>query len=93
MGDYPTIVEVRRWAEAKDLPVSYTGPLPRGLIKAWDRTHPDRPYKREFAFCGTLAGYSRGCKCDRCRDAVAAGDRQRQRNRRDDREWDDGGAL
>lgn len=79
MTDWPSTTEVRAWAVAKrpDL-VSGRGKLPRFVILAWNRAHPDRPYNAKEAYHGTEGGYiSRGCRCDRCVTEYNARERRR----------------
>jgi hypothetical protein len=90
---YPSNIEVRRWAEAKGLPVHFQGMLPLSLIKAWDRAHPDRPFVKSEARHGTFSGYAQGCRCDPCLETGRGREREARRARRADKEWDDNGAL
>lgn len=85
MTDWPNNAEVRAWAIAKrpDL-VSGRGRLPRFVILAWNREHPDRPYKASEAYHGTEGGYvSRNCRCDRCVTEYNARQRRREQVERD----------
>jgi hypothetical protein len=38
----PAPAEVREWARANEIAVSSTGTLPKTLVLAWNRAHPDR---------------------------------------------------
>lgn len=75
VGDYPNNIEIRRWAQQQPWghKVSETGQLPKGVVVAWNRAHPDRPYVAREAHHGTTGGYeNRGCRCRRCTDAASA---------------------
>jgi len=63
------------------------GSLPKFVIIAWDRAHPDRPYVVSEAYHGTVSGYnSRHCRCDRCRAAVNAAELARKHLRKAERD-------
>lgn len=93
MGDlntdqYPSNAELRRWAMSKKAgaSLSYVGGLPRFVILAWNRAHPERPYVASQAHHGMRKGYEKGCKCDRCLDAGRAIAREQYRRSRDARD-------
>jgi hypothetical protein len=87
-SQYPNFMEIRRWAQAKGLPVSGVGKLPYGLIKAWDRAHPDRPFVKAEAHHGSATGYTQyGCRCEPCTAVAVAAESARWKLNREDREW------
>lgn len=83
---YPSSVEVRRWIEQQPWghKVGSKGRFPVAAIKAWDRAHPDRPYKASEAYHGTIGGYKHGCRCSRCTKAATDHETQRCRNLREE---------
>ena len=90
---YPSNVEVHRWAQAQPwghkVPMRNwrAGAVGRQIIAAWDKAHPDRPYVRSEAYHGTPSGYTkRDCRCERC--TAAAADEKRERRRAADFERD-----
>lgn len=86
MSDYPSNVEVHRWAEAQ--PWGHKVPkngMGRELIAAWNRAHPGRLYVKAQAFHGTLGGYnSHHCRCDACTSASTNYHTENDRGRRDE---------
>lgn len=72
---YPNNYEIRAWGrKVNPRATPNRGALPIALIAGWNRAHPDRPYVKREAYHGTIGGYNNhGCRCDRCREAAAAG--------------------
>jgi hypothetical protein len=83
---YPNGPELRAWANDRQPGlIAAAGQLPRFLILAWNKAHPDRPYVPSQAHHGTPHGYSnKGCRCDRCLDAGRRYGREMGRIRSDD---------
>lgn len=75
---YPSNVEVHRWAQAQPwghkVPGNWAvGATGRQIIAAWNKAHPDRPYVKAEAYHGTLSGYGmHNCRCERCTAANSA---------------------
>ena len=85
-AQYPNARELRDWANAKQPGiVQDKGHLPRFVILAWDKAHPDRPYVKAQAHHGTARGYGRGCRCDRCLDVGRRNGRERYRTDAEER--------
>lgn len=84
MSRYPSTLEIRRWAQArKPGHVGDLGHLPKVVIVAWNRTHPDRPYVGGQSFHATVNGYLDGCRCIGCCESGRAGNREYARRSRE----------
>ncbi len=89
MSAYPSILEIRRWAQSRGAALGNRGGIPRHIMIAWDRVNPDRPFVKGEAYHGSPTGYNlHECRCQQCLEVGRAYHRERYYMTRDDRDED-----